>query len=123
MIIHKRGLGYHHKRVFRQVSERKGHSYKMYSGNGVINSINKLSKPIIDFVSNNMDTLKHIGETAINAVKVGQTTRQIVNTIKNDYKHRNLTASENLAYEHKDLNDIIKRISKLKTTGSGFAYT
>ena len=123
MIVYKKGLGYHHKRVYKQVSERNGHSYKMYSGSGVTDSITELSKPIIDFVSNNRDTLKHIGETAINTVKIGQNTRQIVNTIKNDYKHRNLTASENLAYEHKDLKDIIKRISKLKTTGSGFAYT
>lgn len=112
MIVYKRGLGYNNKRQF-------GHSYKMYSGSGIFDSI----KPIIDLVLNNKDTLKHVGETAINAVRVGKNTRQIVNSIKNDYKPPNLTANENLAYEHRDLKDIIKRISKLKTTGSGFAYT
>ena len=116
MIVYKRGLGYHHKRGHKQVSERNGHSYKMYSGNGVIDSITELSKPIIDFVANNKDTIKHVADTAINAVKVGQNTRQIVNSIINSSKPHNLTESDNLK-------GIIKRIRKLKTTGSGFAYT
>ena len=112
MIVYKRGLGFKKKQQF-------GHSYKMYSGSGIFDSI----KPIIDVVLNNKDTLKQVGETAINAVKIGQNTKKIVNSIKNDYKPSNLTANENLAYEHKNLKDIIKRISQLKTTGSGFAYT
>ena len=88
----------------------------MNSGSGVFNSINEITKPIIDLVSNNKDTIKHVAETVINAVKVGQNTREIVNSIINSSKHHNLTESENLK-------GIIKRIRKLKTTGSGFAYT
>ena len=68
--MYRRGLGYHHKQVFKQSRGKNEHGYKMNSGSGVFDSINEITEPIIDLVSNNKDTIKYVAETAINAVRV-----------------------------------------------------
>ena len=124
MIVYKRGLGYH--QAVRQNRIIGGHGYKIRNcqhGSGIFDIITDVSKPVLDFVSNNKDLAKHIGETAINATKVGHNTKQIIDAIKNDYKPKNLTTNEQVAYDHKHLKDIINRINNLRVSGSGFCYT
>jgi hypothetical protein len=119
MIVYKRGDGYKPKRVYKTIRSGRGYRHCSCEGSGVFDVIKDISKPLIDFATNNKDFAKNIGETAINAAKVGHNTKQIVNAIKNDYNNMNLTTNEKIAYDHKNLKDVIARINRLKV-GSGF---
>ena len=105
----------HHGKGFNRISKE---NYKMTDGNGIIEDI---IKPAINFIKDNKDLLKNVGESAVSTYTIGKNTKEIVDSIKNKNKNENLTQNELIALEHKKVKDVIKRINKLNTKGSGFA--
>ena len=75
--------------------------------------------PAINFVKDNKDLIKNVGETVGNVVTIGKNTKQIIDSIKSK-KNENVTPNELIALEHKKVRDVINRINKLNTSGSGF---
>ena len=95
---------------------REKHGY--VGGSGIIEDI---VEPVINLVKDNKDLLKNVGESVVSTHAIGKNTKEIVDSIINEKKNKNVTQNESIALEHKKVKDIIKRINKLNTKGSGFA--
>ena len=113
MLIFTDRVKLHSGRGFNRITKDK-----CECGSGFIDDI---VLPAINFVKDNKDLLSNVGETVGNVATIGKNTKQIVDSIINENKNKNFTTNESLAFEHKKVKDIIKRINKLNTTGSGFA--
>ena len=116
MLIFTDRVKLHSGRGFNRITKDK-----CECGSGFFDNI----MPAINFVKDNKDLLSNVGKAVGDVVTIGKNTKQIVDSIinKNENKNINFTPSESLAFEHKKVKDIIKRINKLNTTGSGFAMT
>ena len=112
---------YYHDR--KKLHHGRGFNRLCTCGDGIFDSIKSVIEPAINFVKDNKDTLKDIGEAVGSVATIGKNTKQIIDTIKNKSRNENLTLTQNeqIAFEHKKVKDIIKRINNLNTTGSGFA--
>ena len=82
----------------------------------IFNSVKNLAEPAINFVKENVDTFKNTAETIGNVVKIGDSTKTIVQEIM---KRRKPKVQNNL--QEDTLQNIVDKINQFKI-GSGFAY-
>ena len=115
MLYYQERKNLHKGRGFNRLIGKK---YEITDGNGIIDDI---ITPTINFVRDNKDLIKNVGDAVVNTVTIGKNTKEIVDSIINEKKHKSLTQNESIALEHKKVKDVIKRINKLNTKGSGFA--
>ena len=111
MLIYPDRIKLHSGRGFNRIIKDK-----CECGSGFIDDI---VMPAINFVKDNKDLIKNVGETVGNVVTIGKNTKQIIDSIKS--KNANVSLNESIALEHKKVKDVINRIHKLNTSGSGFA--
>ena len=82
----------------------------------VFNSVKNLAAPAMNLIKDNTDTLKSTAEAIGNVVKIGDSTKTIVQEIMKKRKPKIQNSS------HEDtLQNIIDKINQFKI-GSGFAY-
>ena len=93
-------------------------NHRYIHGSGFVEDV---VEPIINLVKDNKDLLKNVGESVVSTHAIGKNTKEIVDSIINEKKNKNITQNELIALEHKKVKDVIKRINKLNTKGSGFA--
>ena len=104
------------------LKQKKKVSRKFISGKGYCSCRNKqylhgkgfmdVVQPAINFVKDNADTLKSTVETIGNAVRIGDSTKTIVQEIMKRRKPK---------VEEDSLQNIVDKINQFKI-GSGFAY-
>lgn len=88
---------------------------KYVHGKGIMdifNSVKNFASPALNFVKENTETLKNTAEAIGNVVKIGDTTKTIVQEIMKRRKPR---------IQEDSLQNIIEKINQFKM-GSGFAY-
>jgi len=92
---------------------------KYVHGKGIMdifNSIKNLAAPAMNFVKENADTLKSTAETIGNVVKIGDSTKTVVQEIMKRRKSKMQNSSQ-----EDTLQNIVDKINQFKM-GSGFAY-
>ena len=92
---------------------------KYVHGKGIMdifNSVKNLASPAMNFVKENADTLKNTVEAIGNVVKIGDSTKSIVQEIM---KRRKPKVQNSL--QEDTLKNIVDKINQFKI-GSGFAY-
>ena len=82
----------------------------------VINSVKNLATPAVNFIKDNTDTLKTTAEAIGNVVKIGDSTKTIVQEIMKRRKPKIQNSPQD-----DTLQNIIDKINQFKI-GSGFAY-
>jgi len=92
------------------------HKKQYAHGKGMMDVFNSIATPAINLIKDNQDTLKSTAEAIGNVVKIGDSTRTIVQEImkKRGSKSKNELVPDNLR-------NIVDKINKYKM-GSGFAY-
>ena len=78
----------------------------------IFNSVKNLVSPALNFVKENAGTLKSTAETIGNVVKIGDTTKTIVQEVMKRRKPK---------IQEDSLQNIVDKINQFKM-GSGFAY-
>ena len=86
----------------------------------IYRTITSFIEPAVNFVKDNKDLLKGVGEAVSNVATISKNTKDIIDSIRNKSRNKSVTPNEQIAFEQKKVKDIIKRINKLNTTGSGF---
>ena len=96
---------------------------KCTCGDGIFDTIKSVIEPAVNFVKDNKELLKGVGEAVGSVATISKNTKDIIDSIRSKSRNENLplTQNEQIAFEHKKVKDIIKRINNLNTTGSGFA--
>ena len=92
------------------------HEKQYVHGKGMVDVLNSLVTPAINFIKDNQDTLKSTAEAIGNVTKIGDSTRTIVQEIM---KRRGSKLKTEVVQEN--LKNIVDKINKFKM-GSGFAY-
>ena len=82
----------------------------------VFNSVKNLAAPAMNFIKDNTDTLKNTAEAIGNVVKIGDSTKTIVQEIMKKRKAKIQKTSQD-----DTLQNIVYKINQFKI-GSGFAY-
>ena len=111
------------RKVNRKIICGKGYctcqSKRYVHGKGIMdifNSVKNLAAPAMNFVKENTDTLKSTAEAIGNVVKIGDSTRAIVQEIRKKRKPKIQISSQ-----EDTLQNIVDKINQFKI-GSGFAY-
>jgi len=111
------------RKVNRKIICGKGYctcqSKKYVHGKGIMdvfNSVKNLAAPAINFIKDNTDTLKNTADVIGNVVKIGDSTKTIVQEIM---KKRKPKISNSI--QDDTLQNIVDKINQFKM-GSGFAY-
>ena len=86
---------------------------KYVHGKGIMDVIKNIATPAINFVKDNADTLKSGAEVIGNVVKIGDSTKTIVQEIMKKRKPK--------MQREDTLQNIVNKINQFKI-GSGFAY-
>jgi hypothetical protein len=89
---------------------------KYVHGKGIMDVISNIAGPAMNFIKDNADTLKSGAEVIGNVVKIGDSTRTIVQEIMKKRKPKILNSSQD-----DTLQGIVNKINQFKI-GSGFAY-
>jgi hypothetical protein len=89
---------------------------KYVHGKGIMDVIKNIATPAINFVKDNADTLKSGAEVIGNVVKIGDSTKTIVQEIMKKRKPKMPSSSQ-----EDTLQNIVNKINQFKI-GSGFAY-
>jgi len=82
----------------------------------IFNSVKNLAAPAVNFIKENTDALKGTAEAIGNVVKIGDSTRTIVQEIMKKRKPKIQNSSQD-----DTLQSIVDKINQFKM-GSGFAY-
>ena len=111
------------RKVNRKIICGKGYctcqSKRYVHGKGIMdifNSVKNLAAPAMNLIKDNTDTLKSTAEAIGNVVKIGDSTRAIVQEIRKKRKPKIQISSQ-----EDTLQNIIDKINQFKI-GSGFAY-
>lgn len=82
----------------------------------IFNSVRNIAEPALNLIKDNKDTLKSTAEAIGNVVKIGDSTKKIVQEILTKRKPKILNISQDNV-----LQNIVDKINQFKI-GSGFAY-
>lgn len=111
------------RKISRKIICGKGyctcHNKKFVHGKGIMdifNSVKDLASPAMNFVKENTDALKSTAEAIGNVIKIGDSTKTIVQEIMKRKKSKIQSSSQ-----EDTLQNIINKINQFKI-GSGFAY-
>ena len=89
-------------------------------GKGIMDVIKSIATPVINFATDNKDTIKSGVEAISNVVKLGDSTKTIIQEIMKKRKPKIELVHDGISTEN-TLKDIVDKINQFKV-GSGFAY-
>jgi hypothetical protein len=117
-------MGFKQKRnINRKVICGKGYctcqTKKYVHGKGIIDVVKSIAEPAIKFIKDNAGTLKSTAEAIGNVVKIGDSTKTIVQEIMKRRTPKIPIVADSI---DGNLKNIIDKINQFKM-GSGFAYT